>query len=74
MWLLVQVISALQTGPSTYLQRTTVTARSGEEAVLEWLLAKHAQRWCVASARRDPALDHPLPQEPHPRYAPKLRR
>ena len=69
-----QVISALQTGPFTYFQRTAVTARSGEEAVLEWVLAKHAQRWCVASARRDPALDYPLPQEPHPRCAPTLCR
>jgi len=46
-----------------------VTARSGEEAVLEWLLAKHAQRWFVSSAKRDPSTDYPLPQKPHPRSA-----
>jgi len=37
-----------------------VTARSGEEAVLEWLLAKHAQRWFVSSPKRDPSTDYLL--------------
>ena len=66
---MLQAISALQTGPATYIQRTAVTARSGEEAVLEWALAKHTQRWCVSSVKRDPATDHPSPLEPHPRCA-----
>ncbi|KAK9853892.1 hypothetical protein WJX84_009364 [Apatococcus fuscideae] len=66
-----QVLSLLQIAPDKYLERISVTAGSGEWAVLGWTLQRVAGRWAVSSVRRDPTCNYPLPMRPHPRYAPE---
>lgn len=65
-----QVLSSLQLGHGTFVQRTAITARAGEEAVLIWTLTQQDGRWCVQSIKRDESCDYPLPTRPHPRCAP----
>lgn len=64
---MLQVLSSLQLGPTTFVQRTAITARAGEEAVLIWTLTQQDGRWCVGSIKRDESCDYPLPSRPHPR-------
>ncbi len=64
---MLQVLSSLQLGPTTFVQRTAITARAGEEAVLIWTLTQQDGRWCVDSIKRDESVDFPLPSRPHPR-------
>ncbi|BDA42983.1 hypothetical protein COCOBI_03-8760 [Coccomyxa sp. Obi] len=66
-----QVLSSLQLGPATFVQRTAITARAGEEAVLIWMLTQQDGRWCVDSIKRDESCDYPLPSRPHPRASPE---
>ncbi|EIE24391.1 hypothetical protein COCSUDRAFT_61816 [Coccomyxa subellipsoidea C-169] len=66
-----QVLSSLQLGHGTFVQRTAITARAGEEAVLIWTLTQQDGRWCVQSIKRDDSCDYPLPTRPHPRASPE---
>ncbi|KAK9837687.1 hypothetical protein WJX74_003001 [Apatococcus lobatus] len=66
-----QVLSLLQIAPDKYLERVSVTASSGEWAVLAWTLQRLSGRWTVSSVKRDATCNYPLPIRPHPRYAPE---